>query len=96
MADEECHDEHRASSGSSWTATTWADIAGADGGHVAGLSNATTRVVASYTDGFGDTRWCRSRRRHRDGLNNTLTGTAGDDILLGLAGADTLTGGAGE
>jgi Ca2+-binding RTX toxin-like protein len=76
---------------------TWVDMAGAEAADVANLSNVTTRVVATYTDAFGEHEVVSTQSAViGDGLNNTLTGTAGADILLGLAGADSLTGGAGN
>ncbi len=76
---------------------TWVDITGSEAATVANLSNVTTRVVATYTDAFGDHQVVSTQTAViGDGLNNTLTGTAGADILLGLGGNDTLTGGAGD
>ncbi|TFZ00701.1 heme peroxidase [Ramlibacter henchirensis] len=80
------------------TATgNWVDIAGATSATTGTLSNITTRVVTTYTDAFGTQQVVSAQTAMiGDGLANSMTGTAGSDILLGLGGADTINGGLGN
>ncbi|MGY6215846.1 peroxidase family protein [Methylolobus aquaticus] len=76
----------------------WQNIAGATAATVTGLSNATVRATASYDDGFGVKTVASGALAVITGTttNNTVVGTANDDLILGLTGNDTLTGAAGN
>ncbi len=77
----------------------WVNVTGAAGtaATLAGVSNATVRVVSTYTDPFGTyTVVSNQAAVVGSSAGNTLTGTAGNDFVLGLNGDDTLTGGAGD
>jgi len=77
----------------------WVNIAGVAGmaATLANQSNATVRVVSTYTDPFGsNTIVSNEAAVIGSSANNTLTGTTGNDFVLGLGGNDTLTGGAGN
>ncbi|WP_162560038.1 peroxidase family protein [Methylotetracoccus oryzae] len=79
-------------------AGNWQDIPTATAATVTGLSNATVRVTARYDDGFGIKTVVSGALAVITGTtaNNTVVGTANDDLILGLTGNDTLTGAAGN
>jgi len=76
----------------------WQNIAGATAATVTGLSNATVRATANYTDPFGTKTVASETVAVITGTaaSNAVVGTAGSDLLLGLGGSDTLTGNAGN
>jgi Ca2+-binding RTX toxin-like protein len=77
---------------------TWTNIAGSTAATTAtNLSNATVRVVSSYTDPFGTTTVISPETAIiGNNGNNTIAGTTGSDFQLGLAGDDTFNASTGN
>jgi Ca2+-binding RTX toxin-like protein len=80
------------------TGATWTNIAGSTAATTANnLNNITVRVVSSYTDPFGTTTVISPETAIiGNNANNTIAGTTGVDIQLGLAGNDTFNASAGN
>ena len=77
---------------------TWTNIAGSNAATTANnLNNITVRVVSSYTDPFGTTTVISPETAIiGNNANNTIAGTTGIDIQLGLAGNDSFNASAGN
>jgi Ca2+-binding RTX toxin-like protein len=66
-------------------------ISGATTANIATISNSLTRLIANYSDVFGAKTLTSQWVQVGDGNANSINGTTGADLLMGLDGGDTYT-----